>query len=188
MIDSLPSAVAIEGKSYDINTDFKTWIRFSALLENSGKLKAEALFLKIALLCFKPPREGKVSLPSSWRKTLEALCDFYTMGKRAKGGRGGGAPLFSFTDDAELIYAAFMQAYGIDLAAENMHWHRFCALFCSLPESTVFCRVAAIRARDLSSVADKKARARLAGLKRAFALTDRRSEDEIQNDIADALW
>ena len=36
-----------------------------------------------------------------------------------------------------MIYASFMQAYGIDLfSIENLHYHKFLALLHNLPEGT----------------------------------------------------
>ena len=52
-----------------------------------------------------------------------------------------------FEQDAELIYAGFMQAYGIDLFAERnkMDWRIFLALVRGLPEQTEFSRVVKLR-------------------------------------------
>ncbi len=52
-----------------------------------------------------------------------------------------------FEQDADLIYAGFRQAYGIDLFAERnkMDWRIFQALVKGLPESTEFSRVVKLR-------------------------------------------
>ncbi len=58
---------------------------------------------------------------------------------------------FDFLQDAGYIYAAFRQAYGIDLHAERgrLHWHEFIALFSALPEDTRIAQIMAIRTRPL---------------------------------------
>lgn len=55
--------------------------------------------------------------------------------------------LFDFEQDAALIYAAFMQTYGIDLYAvrNQMDWRIFIALFKGIPENTEFSRTIKIR-------------------------------------------
>ena len=52
-----------------------------------------------------------------------------------------------FEQDAGLIYAAFMQTYGIDLYAvrNKMDWRIFIALFKGIPENTEFSRTIKIR-------------------------------------------
>jgi hypothetical protein len=52
-----------------------------------------------------------------------------------------------FEQDADLIYAGFRQAYGIDLFAERnkMDWRIFQALVKGLPEGTEFSRIVKLR-------------------------------------------
>ena len=61
---------------------------------------------------------------------------------------------FSFTQDAFLIYAAFRQAYGIDLHAERgkMHFTEFVALFSALPEDTRLSKVMSVRAQPIPAM------------------------------------
>ncbi len=57
---------------------------------------------------------------------------------------------FSFYGDAGFIIAAFREKYGIDLLAENMHWHLFTALFMSLGSDTAFSKIIKMRVSDFS--------------------------------------
>ena len=59
--------------------------------------------------------------------------------------------LFDFEQDSDLIYAGFMQAYGIDLTAEvgRLRWEKFMALFKGLPENTEFRRIVKLRATPI---------------------------------------
>lgn len=56
-----------------------------------------------------------------------------------------------FEQDAGLIYAGFLQAYGIDLYAERnrLDWRIFLELVRGLPEGTEFSRVVKIRCTDI---------------------------------------
>ena len=39
--------------------------------------------------------------------------------------------------DSDLIYSAFLQQYGIDLAeVKELHWHKFCALLRGITDDT----------------------------------------------------
>jgi len=61
-----------------------------------------------------------------------------------------GPKSFDFSQDAEYIYAAFMQIYRIDLIAERnrLDWREFIALFQGLPEGTRIVEIMSIRARE----------------------------------------
>lgn len=54
---------------------------------------------------------------------------------------------YSLKQDAEYIFASFMQAYGIDLVDQQgkLHWFKFQALLAGLPENTKFRQVVSIR-------------------------------------------
>ena len=94
-----------------------------------------------------------------------------------------------FEQDAALIYAAFRQAYGIDLHAEigRMHWLTFLALLEGLPGDTRFSDVVSIRVRPLPdpTKTNAKERAELMRLKQKYAV--RVSEDERQSGLQSGL-
>lgn len=60
----------------------------------------------------------------------------------------GGPRVLDFRQDAELILAAFRQAYGIDLFHEHgrLHWLEFLALLSGIPQNTRLSEVMEIRA------------------------------------------
>jgi hypothetical protein len=60
-----------------------------------------------------------------------------------------GPRYMDFEQDAPLISAAFMQAYGIDLDKSNMHWFRFRGLLEAMPDDTTFSKVVELRRRPL---------------------------------------
>lgn len=62
--------------------------------------------------------------------------------------------------DAELIYAAFLQAYRIDLINEQgkLHWTKFIALLHGLPEETPLKKIMDIRGTKLEKIKDKSTR------------------------------
>lgn len=62
-----------------------------------------------------------------------------------------GPKAFDFQQDSELLYAAFRQAYDIDLDAErgHLHWLHFLALLAGLPDDTKLSQVISIRLRPI---------------------------------------
>lgn len=60
---------------------------------------------------------------------------------------------FSYTKDAEAIYASFVYDYGIDLTeCPGMRWEKFQALFSNLSSDSPFMRIVQIRQRDTSKL------------------------------------
>ena len=82
--------------------------------------------------------------------------------------------VISFEQDAEYIYSAFVQAYGIDLIEQQgqLHWNKFKALLNSLPEDTLMRQIMDIRKTNLSDIKDKDERNRIKLLKEQFKLKD----------------
>ena len=59
----------------------------------------------------------------------------------------GDVPLIDLSQDAEFLYASFIQAYGINLIKEQgkLHWYEFKALLNGLPEDTIIKQIIHIR-------------------------------------------
>ena len=82
-----------------------------------------------------------------------------------------GKPVFSFSEDAGCIYAAFREAYGIDLQQiEYMHWWEFRSLFDWLPDGTEIKQRIMYRSIDPGTIRDKEERKRIKKIQRAVAL------------------
>ena len=55
---------------------------------------------------------------------------------------------FDFEEDADLIYAGFLQQYGIDLQESDMHWWKFMILLENLGNGTRLSRIMEFRTID----------------------------------------
>ena len=85
--------------------------------------------------------------------------------------------LYSFEKDADLIYAAFLSEYGIDLQdIEDMHWWKFSALFDGLADDQKIRQVMHIRGMNTSGLPRKEVK-RINELKKLYALDDEISVD-----------
>lgn len=154
---SLPDAIEAGGKVFLIETDFRAWLGYPECLKAGDGYAA--LFA------------GSVPLPS--QAVIDALDLFYMPPSEIPRGGPGQEPLADWDIDADYIYAAFLQAYGIDLLEADMHWHKFLALFRALPGDTQMCRIMECRAYD----GNDKEQGRL---KQAWALPVRLTEEERQ--------
>lgn len=175
LIDDLPESVFLTDPDppyleheYPINSDFRAGVKFSILMENPDIDENEKLVNAIEIYYG--------AIPTQIEGAYEALICFYTCGNDQPGdgqnnttGRCSG-PLFSYEQDAPYIYAAFQQAYGIDLTTAKMHWWKFQALFNALPDDTMFMKILSYRAWEPYDGCPKDERRRMRKLQRQFAI------------------
>ena len=180
LTETLPDHLVISGKKCRIRTDFKTWLKFSEIIsENEPETEKT---LKILPLIF-------FELPPNLHDAFVAMGGFYAREQKSKGkgGNGKNKAVYDFEYDADLIYAAFMQQYGVDLCDSEMHWWKFKALFNGLSEDTHFTKVVQYRGMDLSKIKDKEMRAQYMRLKGAYRLPERRSEAQREADMVSSF-
>ena len=83
--------------------------------------------------------------------------------------------LYSFEQDADCIYSAFREVYGINLqTVPYMHWWEFQTLFIGLPEKTEIKQRIMYRNTDLRDIKDKDERKRIQKIQRAISLKKNR--------------
>lgn len=104
---------------------------------------------------------------------------------------GDGTKLFDFVQDADYLYAAFLQTYGLNLLGKSgakLHWWIFTALLYGLPENTRLMQIVDIRARPLPKPTKYNADElqQLMRLKARYRLDD--TERERGKQLADGLW
>lgn len=152
---SLPNALEACGQAFLLNTDFRVWLDYPRLItEDPG-----AFFADWA--------------PILTLEVVNQLNLFYNPPRDVPRSSGSGAPLVDWEVDADLIYAAFQQAYGVDLLTADLHWHKFKALFDALPDDTLMVKVIQWRGYKGS---DKD----MLELKNTWALPEKLTEEEQQ--------
>lgn len=80
--------------------------------------------------------------------------------------------LYSFSKDANLIFAAFRQTHGIDISTAKMHWWVFSVLFIDLGPDTAFQNLVGLRKRVKDGTASKEERAVARELGEQFEIRD----------------
>lgn len=102
--------------------------------------------------------------------------------------KGGKGRVLDFTQDAELIYSAFLQTYGIDLYAkqDELDWRIFLALLHGIPEGTELSRIIKLRSTEVPqrTKGNGKYIESLIKAKRAVAIKE--PQEDVARRMADA--
>lgn len=185
LIDKLPQ----EYEGLKINTNFRSFILFELLMQDNNLKEKEKIAISLNL--FYEGLEVK-----DYKKALDGILWFYSKGKSNKKKKETQTDekknkklIYSFEHDADLIYSAFLSQYSIDLnEIEYLHWWKFKSLFEGLNDENKICQYMSYRAMDISKIKDKEQKKHYKELQRKVALPDNRSEEEKEQDFADALW
>ena len=175
LIDLLPSSVKINGTEYDINSDFRTSVLFSLLMEDDS-LNEEEKVLQ-ALNLYYPV------VPDNLEEAIEQIKWFYSCGKLNnpignKKARASSKKVFDFEVDANYIYSAFMSQYNIDLQdIGQLHWWKFKALLEGLKEDNKLSKIIEYRSMDLSKIKDKEQRKFYKDMQKQYSLKKENEED-----------
>lgn len=171
-----------------ISWDFRTGILFEEALQDQQLDDLQKL--QTALRLFYP---GIVFSPDVVEEAVAQLIWFYRCGDDQTSpagddtGSGDAEPPFSYEYDADFIYSAFLQAYGLDLARTSLHWWQFRALFRSLPGDTKLVEIIGYRTMKLPAKMDKEKRQHYERLKRIFALPQRADRQQLESDLNNLL-
>lgn len=161
LYERLPDRVTVDGHSYRVDLDFRNVLRMMEVMGRDDLLPGARDWLALRCIMRRPPRRTGPLLDA-----VRALLF------PARKGADDGKRLTSFEQDADLIRAAFRQAYGIDLYRDRVHWLEFSALLAALPEGSRYSDVLGIRARPMPTPTKYNAQERewLAKAKAAVAL------------------
>lgn len=173
LYDRLPNHIYINGKKIRLNLDFRNVLRMIDILMQDDLMDEAREWLAMRCICRKPvkgmfPAVKKMLFPQAVNKSKDRIMDY--------------------AQDADLIRAAFQQAYGIDLYREKMHWLRFSCLLANIPEGTRYSDVLSIRARPIPEATKYNEAERMwlieAKSKVKLQLSDKELEDKYQNDVS----
>lgn len=167
MFDLITSTLPTEYKGVNVKTDFKQALKFFKILDSEElDQKTKALLIMRCLFCLNP---FCCDTPIDRDPDLWEFINYYISGG-SDSEKSGGTKSYDFVQDADYIYSAFMQIYGINLRQIKMHWWEFLALFKSLPEGTMLSKIIDIRTKDIDPKMDSKNKANLMRLKSQFML------------------
>lgn len=182
LIDGAPTEIYIGDLKYKINYDFRYGLLFEELMNNKeiSDLEKGQLALKLYL---------ENQFIEDYEEAINQIFNFYLCGKEIKNTQTKKQnPVFSFEEDAGLIFAAFKEIYNIDLVEEELHWWKFKALFEALPDTCQFRKVIGYRAIKISSNMTDSEKKFYREMKKIYSLPDNRTQAEKETDFANALF
>lgn len=176
--DDLPRRVTAEGRAYRVNLDFRRVLKLLAVMADENLIDEAREYLALKCVMRRPPRSAKRRAA-----VLAAVCAVcFTQRKKATGPK-----MTDFEQDADLIRAAFLQEYGVNLWRDRLHWLEFSALLAGLPEGSRYSDVLGIRARPMPAPTKYNAELRqwLTKAKAEYAvrMTKREEENSYQTGL-----
>lgn len=187
LLDKLPSTTP---NGFKIKTSYKQGIKFELLMQDKEISEEERIKLVLRIFYYEKDLE-KMETYEELEKRINDVLWFYRCGEEKKASRtietNKQKQIYSYEFDSKLIYSAFRKEYKINLQKEDLHWWEFKGMFESLSDSNKIVEVMGYRAMDTSKIKDKQERKRYRKLQKIYALPDMRSEEEKENDFAEAF-
>lgn len=151
LTNSFPASVIVNGVEYSIHADFHTVLRCFEIQGQKQELSESELLDMLKLFY-------NTNQLTATEDHVNKMFWFFSCGRekekkkfpRKIAGINDKQP-FDFKEDADLIYAGFMQQYGIDLQESNMHWWKFMILLENLGSGTRLQKVMEYRTVDTNN-------------------------------------
>ena len=189
LLDRLPQYT---NSGLKIRTDFRESIKFELLMQDNSVNDKDKIGLALNLYYY------NVKEIKDIKQAVDDILWFYRCGKDLKnissneektsGDSNKTKQIYSYEFDDQYIYSAFMEQYKIDLnSIKYLHWWKFRALLNSLNENVLFSKILGYREINLSKIKDKEMRNFYKKMKKIYALPDMRTEEEKENDFAEAF-
>lgn len=187
LTDQLPWEANINGESYKVDLAFDNVLRIIDLLNDECVSDVEQILTGLYLLLGDVQLKYEIDeLAAIFFKLFEEFIDAgekeddveydiagNPMPKVKNEEDDDDVDIYDLKQDAQYIYASFMQTYRINLfeMQGKLHWYEFRALLSGLPDDTIFKQVISIRAAELpTGKGTSKERERMKKLKKAYAL------------------
>lgn len=174
--DRLPDSVTVGKKRIKVDLDFRNVLRMMETLAREDLTFDAREYLALKCICRNVPKDTEAALAA-----VKAILFPETKKAASK------EKVTDFEQDADLIRAAFLQVYGINLWREKLHWMEFSGLLHAIPEGNRYSEVLGIRTRPMPKPTKYNADERqwLAKAKAEYAvrLTDREQEQGLKDGL-----
>ena len=170
LYEKIPDHVEVNGKRIRVDLDFRNVLKMIDIIGRDDLLPDAREWLAMKCICRRPvkgmmPEIMKMLFPKA--EARERITDF--------------------EQDADLIRAAFLQEYGINLFREKLNWFEFSCLLSCIPEGTKYSDVLSIRARPMPAATEYNAKERewLAKAKAevGLKLTEQEKANKYRQDV-----
>lgn len=172
--EELPTRITADDLEIPVSADFRSWIKADLILKDR-QIPKEAKLPVICQYIGLDLTDLDVTIPDLWAGIFKFyMCEQEPRGEAVSSSR---ATAYRFDCDWWLIYAAFIQQYGINLLRADLHWFEFRALLDGLTEQTQFIKVVQARLRDTSKLKGEE-KAQAEKLKRYWMVPDDSAQEE----------
>ena len=170
LFERLPDKVEVDGRKYKLDLDFRNVLRMIEIMSREDLLSEARNYLALKCVMRRVPR--------NIGQTMTAVSAILFPKTKKKGDKG--PKLTDYAQDADLIRAAFLQCYGINLWREKLHWFEFTGLLAGLPEGSRYIDIVGIRAKPLPEPTKYNAKERqwLIEAKQRYAIEKTAKEEE----------
>ena len=170
LFERLPDKVEVDGRKYRIDLDFRNVLRMIEIMSREDLLSEARNYLALKCVMRRVPKNVGQAMTA-----VSAILFPKTKKKVDKGPK-----LTDYAQDADLIRAAFLQCYGINLWREKLHWFEFTGLLAGLPEGSRYIDIVGIRAKPLPEPTKYNAKERqwLIEAKQRYAIEKTAKEEE----------
>lgn len=176
--------VIINGKSYNLNMSFDNILNLHEMLNDTELTDAQQIVLANIMLFGEDLKFDLQTQEEIFNQIYKQKIDDSEDGEPATDLAGNPMPkvggenvptedrAMSFKQDADFIYASFMQDYGIDLIEQQgiMHWQKFMALLHGLRDDTKLMKIIEIRTMDIPKGTKGKERENIKKAKERYKL------------------
>lgn len=193
LTDDNKCIIKIHGEKYQVHLAYPNVLKWFELMDCDDYNDLEKLLLTFELFVGDVADFKSISIDeiSSAVKSITTLISNSPYGESGSGVGSNPTRFFSYTKDADAIYASFMYDYGIDLLKErSMSWFKFSALFNNLSSESPIMRIISIRRRDTSKIDNVEEKQQIEELQNYYALEHKNNREvfiEQQNALGNAL-
>lgn len=178
LIDKLPTSVVIDGVEYKINSDFRTSILFSLLMEDRDVNEQDKILGALQLYYD--------VIPNNINSAIDKIINFYLCNDNNNTSSGSSKnksnkKVLDYEIDSNYIYSAFLTQYNIDLQdIEYLHWWKFKAMLDSLNDDLMLCKIIKFRSIDVSKIQDKEQKKYYQKMQKMYEIKEKISEEELK--------
>lgn len=169
-----PKYVEVNGKRYEINTDFRVALK----CDEVGRDENVSIYERPLAIIYLLFGEEALQDYENHEQLLELAKKYLSCNKEVKQEKD---PDMDLMQDFGYIKASFRSDYSIDLTNEKMHWWEFCDLLNGLSNSElgnccILNRIRNIRNTDLSKIEDPERKKMIEEAQREVALKKPKKE------------
>ena len=159
-----------------IRTDFRYWIAFLACISDES-LPQDMRVVKALELVYREIENERIG--EHICGALEFIRGWHEAKEQVKENSNA---VVDFEHDQHLIYAAFLQDYGIDLTRANMHYYLFMSLLFSVSQNTRFGEALYYRSVKIAPGCDKHTRKQIQEGKKIYAIKKAKVFDDLSEE------